>query len=47
MREPRSVPPSQSAIPPEPLQRTTRRKVLQVAAVAAAGVAVGVGTRRC
>jgi len=40
MSEPQSAPSSKPAAP----QKTTRRKVLKVAAVAAAGVAVGVGT---
>ena len=42
MNEPKSVPPSEPAAAQEPPQKTTRRKVLKVAAVAAAGVAVGV-----
>ena len=44
MSEPQSVPPSGLAAPQEPPVKTSRRKVLKVAAVAAAGVAVGVGT---
>ena len=43
MSEPPSVQPFESAIPPELPKKTSRRKVLKVAAVAAAGVAVGVG----
>ena len=51
MSELQSVPPPDSAAPLPP-QKTSRRKVLKVAAVAAAGVAVGVATpavlnRRC
>jgi gluconate 2-dehydrogenase gamma chain len=44
MTDPPSVPRPEPATPPDPPTITTRRKVLKVAAVAAAGVAVGVGT---
>ncbi len=43
MTESQSVPSSGPAVPQEPPTKTSRRKVLKVAAVAAAGVAVGVG----
>jgi len=44
MSEPQSMRPSEPVTPPEPANKTGRRKVLKVAAVAAAGVAVGAGT---
>ncbi|MGO9113849.1 MAG: gluconate 2-dehydrogenase subunit 3 family protein [Thermoguttaceae bacterium] len=44
MSEPRSVPLSESVTPSEPPKITSRRKVLKVVTVAAAGVAIGVGS---